>query len=105
MVTAVVVPAALAGRGVAWLGQKFGPLIGGAMMWTAGRFQHRYIQLESRYVGLIRPALARPTTVLGVAIVSFVLAIVLGSTLSQTLIPEVHQGRFTVEASWPVGCR
>lgn len=103
MVTLVVVPAALIGRGAVWVGQAVLPKVGGAMMWAAGRFQHRYSQLESRYGSVIQPALARPTMVMGIAAASVLLAIPLGTSLSQALIPEVHQGRFAVEVALPVG--
>jgi hydrophobic/amphiphilic exporter-1 (mainly G- bacteria), HAE1 family len=103
MVTLLVVPAALVGRGAVWVGQAVLPRIGGAMMWAAGRFQVRYSQLESRYGSVIQPALARPAMVMGVAAASVLLAIPLGGSLSQALIPEVHQGRFAVEVALPVG--
>ncbi len=103
MVTLFVVPAALLGRGVVWLGQRVLPVFSGAMMWVAGRFQHRYAMLEERYAAIIQPALHRPGLVLGLAGLSVLLALPLGASLSQALIPEVHQGRFAVEIALPVG--
>ncbi|MDG1484535.1 MAG: efflux RND transporter permease subunit [Myxococcota bacterium] len=103
MVTLIVVPAALLGRGAMWLGQAVLPRVGGALMWAAGRFQARYSTLEQHYGSVIQPALARPATVMGIAAASVLLAIPLGGSLSQALIPEVHQGRFAVEVALPVG--
>ena len=103
MVTLFVVPAALVGRGAVWLGQAVLPRVGGVLMWAAGRFQDRYSQLEQRYSSVIQPALARPAMVMSIAAASVLLAIPLGGSLSQALIPEVHQGRFAVEVALPVG--
>ncbi|MEC8192096.1 MAG: efflux RND transporter permease subunit [Myxococcota bacterium] len=70
---------------------------------AAGRFQHRYDRLDAWYGKAIDAVLRKPGQVLGTAAVIVAVSLPLFGTLGQSLIPEMHQGRFTAEVSLPVG--
>ena len=90
-------------RPVIWSLQRILRLVFRRANTAASRFHERYQQLDGRYSGLIQAALDRPATVLGSAAVIVAISIPLFSTLGQSLIPEMHQGRFTAEIALPVG--
>ncbi|MCB9680778.1 MAG: efflux RND transporter permease subunit [Alphaproteobacteria bacterium] len=66
-------------------------------------FQAAYGVFAAAYRAAMVPTLAAPWTAVGVAVVLAVGAWFLGGTLGAQLLPEVHQGRFTVDAAMPVG--
>jgi HAE1 family hydrophobic/amphiphilic exporter-1 len=70
---------------------------------VAGAFQGRYERLARFYDRALDAALRRPGTVLGVAFVISVVSVGLGSQLGTELLPELHQRRFTVDLTLPVG--
>jgi HAE1 family hydrophobic/amphiphilic exporter-1 len=67
---------------------------------VAGAFVDR---VQARYPDWIRPWLARPLPVLLGMVASGWLTWELGRRLQTELLPEVHQGEFTVEVDLPVG--
>lgn len=73
------------------------------VMWIASGFERIYQLGARRYEAALGRTLGRATGVIVLGIVALLLAIFLGRGLGTELIPEVHQGRFTVEASLPVG--
>jgi len=90
VVTRVLAP------GVAWLGR-----VGlGLPARSVGRFVD---YLQERYPVWIRGTLAHPGPVLACVVVCGGLTWELGRRLETELLPEVHQGEFTVEVDLPVG--
>jgi HAE1 family hydrophobic/amphiphilic exporter-1 len=59
--------------------------------------------LQRSYPRLLRASLARPGLVATLALALFAATAWLGSRLPSELLPEVHQGEFTVEVALPVG--
>ncbi|MCB9759933.1 MAG: efflux RND transporter permease subunit [Alphaproteobacteria bacterium] len=95
--------AALGGRLVVWAGR---PVAFGAhrvALGLAEGFGRAYDRLAARYPELLSGAMARPGGVLVGASVALVLALMGMGLTGRVLIPEVHQGRFTVELALPVG--
>ncbi|MFZ5482504.1 MAG: efflux RND transporter permease subunit [Myxococcota bacterium] len=72
-------------------------------LWLADRFLSVYGRVEGRFAGWLDRALRRPFRVLFFGGATFVVALGLFADIGAELIPEVHQGRFTVEAALPVG--
>lgn len=70
---------------------------------SADRFHKRYSKLDTWYNGFIATALRRPGFVLGCTAAAVLLCVSMFGSLGQSLIPEMHQGRFTAEVSLPVG--
>ena len=70
---------------------------------AAGVFGRGYDRMAARYEPVLRAALRARGMVLGGATLAFFAAIALTGTVGQELIPEVHQGRFVMEVSLPVG--
>ena len=99
----ILVPTAIATR----IGAIFWGLFGGRAhrlaLWTADRFGNVYDRLAARYRPLLGGALRRPGTVLGAAALALLLSWGLFGAVGKELIPEVHQGRFTIETALPVG--
>jgi HAE1 family hydrophobic/amphiphilic exporter-1 len=69
----------------------------------ADRFQQGYGHVERRYARSLSGVLAHPGRVLGIATAAVLLSLPIWFSLGQSLIPELHQGRFTAEVSLPVG--
>jgi len=96
---------------VSGMGLRLAVWLAGWVVWPAGRlamasahrFQAGYQRLAGRYDGLLRWALRRPGTVVGVAFGSFAVALAVLPMLGTELIPELHQGRLTAELALPVG--
>ncbi len=94
----------------AWIGRwvgRFVALIWGLFnrvtLWMADQFLRGYTVVERWFGQGLSAALTQPFTVLVVA-AGLLLASVWGfNRVGSELIPEVHQGRFTIEASLPVG--
>ena len=59
--------------------------------------------LGTVYPRLIRGALARPTPVFALALITLAATVMLVMRLDSELLPEVHQGEFTFEVQLPVG--
>ncbi len=92
---------ALSWRAGGWIGSKVLPPIYRFSMGLAERFGGVYDRVAARYPPLLEGALSKPGLVLGGAAVALVLALMLSP--GAELIPEVHQGRFTVSLAMPVG--
>ena len=92
---------ALSWRAGGWMGSKVLPPIYRFAMGLAERFGGVYDRVAARYPPLLESALAKPGLVLGGAAVALALALMLSP--GAELIPQVHQGRFTVSLAMPVG--
>jgi len=79
------------------------PPIQRILMFVADLFQDVYGAFDIRYAKFLRPILNRSGTILGLVIIAFFLSLELGSRLGQTLLPELHQGRFAVNIDLPIG--
>jgi HAE1 family hydrophobic/amphiphilic exporter-1 len=74
-----------------------------ASVWLADRFLVVYDAAERRFAALLLSSLTRPTRVLVLAALSLPLSALLLGDVGARLIPDVHQGRFTVDVALPVG--
>ncbi len=72
-------------------------------LWFADRFLSVYGWVEVRFGRGLEWALSRPAGVLFFGGASFVVGLAMFADLGAELVPEVHQGRFTIEAALPVG--
>ena len=70
---------------------------------AANVFQRIYEPTERLYGGVLAGALRVPSLVLLGALGLFVVAVLGLGSLGTALLPELHQGRFTIEAALPVG--
>jgi len=70
---------------------------------AAERFQVHYSKLDGRYSGWIQTLMQRPGRILSITAASILISVPLFGSLGQSLIPEMHQGRFTAEIALPVG--
>ena len=95
--------ATLAAKPAAWTAGRLMPFLAATADGAAERFQGRYHKVDTFYTKIIQGVLSQPAKVLGVASAAVLLSIPLTSTLGQSLIPEMHQGRFTAELAMPVG--
>jgi HAE1 family hydrophobic/amphiphilic exporter-1 len=95
--------ATLMARPTFFLLRQAGPWVYRGADLAAERFQGRFAKLEERYSHAIDWALNRPGKVLGWAAMIVLISLPLFGTLGQSLIPEMHQGRFTAELALPVG--
>jgi HAE1 family hydrophobic/amphiphilic exporter-1 len=86
----------LAIRGVLWV---FGWIVK-PILWA---FDKLITGLERAYGAVIRWSLRNAIVVVGLALAAFGVMFVGATRLDSELIPEVHQGEFTVELSFPVG--
>jgi len=69
----------------------------------AARFGRFYDRQAAAYGRALVLALDRPKTVIGGASVAVLASALLGLGLGETLIPELHQSRFTADIALPVG--
>ena len=74
-----------------------------ATVWLADRFLVVYDAAERRFADLLVRSLGRPTRILVFAAASLPLSVFLLRDVGAQLIPDVHQGRFTVDLALPVG--
>lgn len=81
-----------AARPIAWV-----------LLAVAAGFQRVYSRFADAYGAAMGPVLAHPVAVIGAAALLFVGSLVMGQGLGTELLPEVHQGRFTVDVALPVG--
>lgn len=84
------------GPGLAWV-VRVG--LGGPCRWAGGVVGW----MQERYAGWIRGALAHPVWVMAGVGLCLWLTWQVGRRLETELLPEVHQGEFTVEVDLPVG--
>jgi HAE1 family hydrophobic/amphiphilic exporter-1 len=94
--------------GVLWLGRKFVlPALGklfGLLAYLPVRWTQRGLdRLHDGYPRSLRWALSNPLTLLVVVVACFVATGWTILRLDTELLPEVHQGEFTVEVALPVG--
>ncbi|HET7649398.1 MAG TPA: efflux RND transporter permease subunit [Gammaproteobacteria bacterium] len=82
----------VSGRAFGWL---LNPVMNG--------FHAGYGYLENGYPRLIKWALTHKTTVIGIALASFALALAILPTLGVELIPQLSQGEFQVRLTLPPG--
>ncbi len=92
---------ALSWRAGGWMGSKALPPVYRFAMGLAERFGGVYDRVAARYPPVLQSALAKPGLVVGGAAVALALALMLSP--GAELIPQVHQGRFTVSLAMPVG--
>lgn len=85
-------------------------IVGGVLLPTwrvadrvAERFLARYERFADAYDGRLRGALRRPGALLGGAALAVLVTAALLPQLGRGLLPEMHQGRFTVDLALPVG--
>jgi HAE1 family hydrophobic/amphiphilic exporter-1 len=88
--------------GFATLAGGFG-LFNRVSLWFADRFLAVYARVEALFARWLGWALDRPGLVLFFGGASFVVGLLLFGQVGAELVPEVHQGRFTIEAALPVG--
>ena len=86
-----------------WIASQLLPKIQRLAYGSAERFQAHYGKLDTWYSGLIAKALNQPGKVLGLTAATVLICVSMFGNLGQSLIPEMHQGRFTAEVSLPVG--
>ena len=94
---------ALGARLTARIGRAIGPLFGRALHGGGALFHRGYERLSARYPSLLAAGLDRPGMVLGSSALALLVAFGLLSVIGQELIPEVHQGRFTLSTALAVG--
>jgi len=70
---------------------------------AADAFQSVFVRLENWYSVVIGRQIRRPGTVVSAGMASLLLAVALVNIIGVELLPEVHQGRFTVSTAMPVG--
>jgi HAE1 family hydrophobic/amphiphilic exporter-1 len=80
-----------------------GVVFGIAMKWPLAAAGWALARIQERYPRSMRRALARPLAVLAAMAVCLGLAVWALFALDTELLPEVHQGEFTVEVALPVG--
>jgi len=96
-------PLLYVGRLVLWLLGHALPAAHRLSLAIAETFGRLYDRLDARYPALLGWSLDHPGTVLGWSAVLLVAAVYGLGAAGSELIPEVHQGRFTVDAALPVG--
>ncbi len=87
----------------AWLAWRVLPRLHRLALGAASLFQRGYGRLAARYEGWLDNALRHGGRVLLAALVLLGLGLAGAARLGTELIPQVHQGRFTVRAALPVG--
>jgi len=103
MALAMLMPIGITARISALVGALALPIIRRVMGSLEQRIGGAYERLASHYPAVLAGAMRHPTRVLGWAGVAFVVTLVGLNGVGKELIPQVHQGRFTVETALPVG--
>jgi HAE1 family hydrophobic/amphiphilic exporter-1 len=103
LASTLLVLSAWAARPWTWMVRRIAPWLMAQAHGGAARFQARYARLEAWYSRIIERVLSQPGKVMGLAGAAVLLSVPVGSMLGQSLIPEMHQGRFTAELALPVG--
>ena len=89
----------LIARAIGWLGRRVRPVV----EWLLKPFDAGYAWLEVAYPALLRRALARPTPVLAVSAIGFLVTLAIGAMLPRNLFPPVSQGEFFFNVRLPEG--
>ncbi|MAA79142.1 MAG: hypothetical protein CL916_07760 [Deltaproteobacteria bacterium] len=79
------------------------PVISVLLMNTANTIYSIYTRFEESYKNSLSPLITRPGLILGSAMILLIISLQFGTKLSQTLIPDIHQGRIFVDAELPIG--
>jgi HAE1 family hydrophobic/amphiphilic exporter-1 len=79
------------------------PRLAAVSLRLAALFGQAWDRVADAYPALLSRLILRPTAALSVGLFAFLVAILAWGQLGRELIPEVHQGRFTLEMSLPVG--
>ncbi|MCK6513774.1 efflux RND transporter permease subunit [Myxococcota bacterium] len=79
------------------------PRLAALSLRLAALFGQAWDRVADAYPALLSRLILRPTAALSVGLFAFLVAILAWGQLGRELIPEVHQGRFTLEMSLPVG--
>ena len=95
--------ATVTAKPIAWLIRRIIPFVASTSDSAAEQFQVRYRKVDAFYDALIHRILQKPGRILTLSSLAVLLSVPLTSTLGQSLIPEMHQGRFTSELAMPVG--
>ncbi len=90
-------------RAIFWVVSKIWRVFDRVTLVGADVFLAGYGRAEGVFARFLAAALARPAAVIVGAFVCFALSVAAFRTVGSELIPEVHQGRFTVHAALPVG--
>ena len=101
--TLVILPCLLVLRMLLWLGVRILPKIHGALLVVANAFYGFYSRLDRGYYTLIGKLLRRSSGVLVFGLLLFLLSLFPAKNLGQSLLPEVHQGRFIVDVALDIG--
>ena len=99
----LVFPALLLLKIVFWTLQKTVPLIQNLLLKMADAFQYFYGKVDRQYAGILQPILKRPAGVLGLVLLAILVSVQMGTQIGQALLPELSQGRFTVDMELPIG--
>lgn len=86
-----------------WIQQKTVPVFQKILLKMADGFQYFYGKLDSQYARILKPILKRPAGVLGMVFLAVLVSVQVGSQIGQALLPELSQGRFTVDMELPIG--
>ena len=101
--TLIIIPALYGLRFSFYIGRLVLPFISKLLIAIANRFYVSYSFFERSYGYGLPPLLSRPGRVVVSAVVIFVLSLSLARSLGQSLIPELHQGRFFIDAELSIG--
>jgi hydrophobic/amphiphilic exporter-1 (mainly G- bacteria), HAE1 family len=83
--------------------RKIIPTVSGIMLAIANLFYSVYERLEHGYSSLFFPLFSRPVGVIATAALIFFGSLPLLFSLGQSLLPEIHQGRFTADVAFAIG--
>ena len=86
-----------------WIQQKTIPVLRRLLLKMADGFQFFYEKSDRQYGVLLRPILKRPGGVLGIVALAVLISVQMGTQVGQALLPEMSQGRFTVDMELPIG--
>jgi HAE1 family hydrophobic/amphiphilic exporter-1 len=101
--TLVLIPIVYGARFSFGIGRWILPKIAHLLMRIANIFYGIYERFETSYKKSLSPLITRPGLILGSALLLLVLSLQVGSSLGQSLIPDIHQGRIFVDAELPIG--
>jgi HAE1 family hydrophobic/amphiphilic exporter-1 len=76
---------------------------GRLFMWFADGFNALYNRFASGYAESMHVVVRRPWSIVGASAVLFAITVQVLLGLGTELLPEVHQGRFTIDVALPVG--
>ena len=79
------------------------PPIQKVLLWVAEVFNRLYEKINNQYRLWLPSILRRPSTVIALVVFAVVGSGWLGNRLGATLLPEMKQGRFSVDVELPIG--